>query len=133
MSKQYIGFKMVTATEQKRLRKEGYSVTFPDGCQKWIPKTVFEKNYLQIGENNTITQECVESFIKSIEASTIGEKTTLVRVTLANGFELIEASTCVDPANYNEEFGSKICVQKIVDKVWAHLGFLLQTAINGIK
>ena len=52
---------------------------------------------------------------------------------LRNGFELVEASSCVSPENYDEKLGREICMKKIKDRVWHLLGFLLQTAVNGVK
>lgn len=143
----YIGFKLIQAEEMtlkefnEKYNKvipatqgeEGYKVVYPDGYTSWSPKEVFEKAYMQISDKNTIIQQNVIGFIKDIDVSTIGEKTTLVRATLVNGFEIIEASSCVDPANYDEEMGATICIEKIHDKIWAYLGFLLQTAVGGIK
>jgi len=53
--------------------------------------------------------------------------------TLINGFELIEGSSCVDPKNYDEELGTKICVIRMRNEVWKLLGFVLQWAKKGIK
>ena len=57
----------------------------------------------------------------------------MVVATLVNGFEIIETSSCVDKSNYNEQLGAEICIERIKNKVWELLGFLLQTAINGIN
>ena len=67
-----------------------------------------------------------------VEVQTMGEKTTVVRVVLKNGFEIVESSACVSPENYSEELGKEICLSKIKDKIWELLGFLLQTAVNGV-
>jgi hypothetical protein len=75
----------------------------------------------------------VDNFIKETHVDTVGEKTTIVRVTLKNGFELVESSSCVDKANYDEKLGTEICMEKIKNKIWFLLGFLLQTAKNGIN
>jgi hypothetical protein len=145
--KKYIGFKMVEAepmnkyefymnvkgVDCKEDNQDGYMVKYSDNYVSWSPKDVFEKAYMQVGDNNTITQKNVDQFIKEVKISTIGDKTTLVRVTLVNGFELVEASACVDAANYDEKMGGEICLDKIKDKIWMLLGFLLQTAIKGIK
>lgn len=77
----------------------------------------------------SIGQSMVDNFIKETHISTIGEKTTLVRVVLLNGFEIIESSSCVDKTNYSESIGAEICMSKIKDKIWYLLGFLLQTAV----
>ena len=147
----FIGFKMIQAKEMTQNEwythktglpvnkeytveeKEGYLVEYEGGYQSWSPKEVFEKAYIQVSEKNTITQENVDNFIKEIKISTIGEKTTLVIATLINDFEIIESSSCVDVANYNETLGAEICVERIKNKIWELLGFLLQTAKEGIK
>ena len=144
--KKFIGFKMIQAKEMTenewythktglpvnaeytKEEKEGYLVEYEGGYQSWSPKEVFEKAYMQVSEKNTITQENVDSFIKEIKIVTIGEKTTLAVATLINGFEIIESSSCVDV-----ELGPEICVARIKNKIWELLGFLLQTAKNGIK
>ena len=131
----YIGTKIIEAEPVE----EGYRVKYQDGYVSWSPKDVFEKAYLKIIPNPnlktdiSISQQMVDDFIKEVHTTTIGNKTTLVRVVLVNGFELIEASACVDKENYSEEIGAEICLGKIKDKVWAYLGFLLQTGANGIK
>ena len=33
--------------------------------------------------------------------------------------------------NYDEAMGAEICLEKIKDKVWFLLGFLLQSAVHG--
>lgn len=43
------------------------------------------------------------------------------------GFKMISAE------NYDEKLGAQICLKHIKDKVWMLLGFLLQTAVYGIK
>ena len=118
--------------------KEGYKVKYPDGYISWSPKDVFEKAYMKVIPNPdlksdiSISQQMVDDFIKETHIDTVGDKTTLVRVVLRNGFELVEASACVDKANYDEKYGAKICMERIKNKVWFLLGFLLQTAKNGI-
>lgn len=97
------------------------------------------ENLLEISPNPrlktdvSISQGMVDNFIKETVISTIGDKTTLVRVVLVNGFEIIESSACVDKDNYSVEIGAEVCLKKIKDKVWMLLGFLLQTAVGGIK
>ena len=98
-----------------------------------VVKDVFEKFYMPIGDNITITQENVDNFITDTEVVTLGNKTTVVRAILANGFEIVESSACVKEENYNEKYGAEICREHIKDKVWHMLGFLLQTAVGGIK
>jgi len=97
---------------------EGYKVVYQDGYESWSPKDVFERAYLEINEENKITHDIVDSFISEIRTTTIGNKTTVVHVTLINGFEIVEASSCVDPKNYNEELGEQICLNRIKNKIW---------------
>jgi hypothetical protein len=118
-----------------------FKITHSDGSvDAGCPLTeTFEKNYLEINPNPklktgiSISIDMVNNFIKETHVSTIGDKTTLVRAVLVNGFEIIESSACVDKENYNEAMGTEICLEKIKDKVWFLLGFLLQTAVGGIK
>jgi hypothetical protein len=153
--KNYIGFKVVkaepmnlgdynkfrgwTIPANENPEKEGYKIVYPDGYVSWSPKEIFDQAYLEVDPNPKLKSEVsvspkmVDEFIKEVHTSTLGEKTTLVRVVLVNGFEIIEASACVDPANYDEKMGEQICLKKIKDKIWGYLGFLLQTAVNGVK
>lgn len=138
--KQYMGFKMVEAKPSVRYPKEdGYRVRYSNGYESWFPKDVFEKAYMEIIPNErlktdkpSISQAMVDDFIKEVHVQTLGEKCTVVRVVLANGFEIVESSACVSAENYDETLGAEICMKKIKDKVWMLLGFLLQTAVHGI-
>lgn len=147
--KQYIGTKIVEA-EPEELRykneagvemcEEGYKVRYQDGYESWSPKGVFEEAYLKLLVNPnlktdkpSISQEMVDDFIVAKEVTTMGDKCTVVRAILRNGFEIVESSACVSAENYDEQLGAKICMEKIKDKVWFLLGFLLQTAVHGVN
>lgn len=119
---------------------DGYRVIYSDGYESWSPKEIFEQAYLKLTVNSglkttraSISQEMVDAFISSYEVCTMGNKCTVVRAILRNGFEIVESSACVSEENYDEEMGAQICLGKIKDKVWFLLGFLLQTAIHGVK
>ena len=121
------------------LVEEGYKVRYPDGYESFSPKDVFERFYLELTVNPelrtkkpSISQKMVDDFIVAKEVSTLGDKVTVVRATLRNGFELVESSACVSPENYDEKLGAEICMEKVKDKVWFLLGFLLQTGVNGL-
>ena len=147
--KKYIGCKMIEAEPAIKVdgkiysldgpvprsmnRQEGYRVKYPDGYESFSPKEVFEKAYMQVGDNVTITQDNVDNFIKSIDVITMGDKTTVVRATLVNGFEIVESSACVKKENYDEKNGAEICMEHIKNRIWHLLGFLLQTAVGGVK
>ena len=120
--------------------QDGYKVIYQDGYESWSPKDVFEAAYLPLTVNAklrtdapSISQEMVDDFIRGTEIITMGDKTTVVRAVLRNGFEIVESSACVSAENYDEALGAQICMKHIKDKVWMLLGFLLQTAVHGIK
>ena len=143
----YIGVKMVEAVPMTELTyletvkgmgrdgddRHGYKITYPDGYVSWSPKNVFEKAYMQVGNNNTIVEKNISDFILDYNVKQWGEKTTIVMASLANGFILTESSSCVDAANFNMDIGESICKEKIKNRLWEMLGFLLQTAKNGVK
>ena len=118
----------------------GYRVRYADGYESFSPKGVFEKAYLPLEENKnlktdapSISAQMVEDFIDEVFVSTAGEKTTVVRAVLVNGFEILESSSCVSKENYDQKLGFEICMEQIRDRVWYLLGFLLQTAVNGVN
>lgn len=113
--------------------REGYKVVYPDGYVSWSPKEVFEKAYMRVGQNNTIEERNVNDFIKEYDIQQWGDKTTIVTATLANGFIMTESSSCVDPANFNMDIGANICKERIQNRAWGMLGFVLQSGVNGIK
>lgn len=81
---------------------------------------------------NTVTTEEVKANMQDIICSTAIEfdkPVTYVTVRMKNGFTLRESTTCVDPANYDEEIGKQICLEKIEDKIWFLLGYALQDKI----
>lgn len=71
---------------------------------------------LQDVENSIV----VESYIKQ------GKKITVCHLTLTDGFEVVGISGVVNPDNYNSEIGNKIARDKALDRVWQHLGSILQ-------
>lgn len=77
----------------------------------------------------TVTKEDVLANMQDVIVKTVVEfdkPCTYVTVRMKNGFTLRESTTCVDPSNYSEEIGKKICLEKIEDKVWFLLGYALQ-------
>ena len=152
--RKYIGTKLVEAepawrTETGRIlpgavvecaeaARAGYRGRYTDGYESWSPKAVFEQAYLPLEHGRalktdepSISAKMVEDFILDTWTETLGEKTTVVRAVRRNGVEIVESSSCVSPENYDEAMGREICLEKIRDKVWELLGFLLQTAVDG--
>lgn len=144
----YIGAKMIEAEDCPAWKDAGghkkgdpgYRVRYADGYESWSPKDVFEAAYLRVVVNPdlrttapSISQQMADDFIRETEVITMGDKTTVVRAVLRNGFEIVESSSCVSAENYDEKMGAEICMEHIKNKVWMLLGFLLQTAVHGIK
>ena len=114
---------------------DGYEVTYPDGYKSWCPKDVADKAYFKLDESNDgtkIVEADVNNFCPQYKATTIGDKTTVVIAKTITGFELVESSSCVDAKNYSQELGEKYAMENIRNKVWAHLGFVLQWAKHGL-
>lgn len=155
--KQYIGTKLIEAEKAYRVDgktvvlpdngvpcgskvERGYKVRYADGYESWSPQEVFERSYLPLEVNGSLTTaapsisaEMVERFIDHHETVTMGDKTTVVRAVLKNGFVIVESSSCVSAENYDEKLGEEICMERIRNKVWELLGFLLQTAVGGVS
>lgn len=112
---------------------EGYEVEYPDGYKSFSPKDVFEKAYYMILSPNKIQEGDVLNFIKEGYSLRLGEKTTVVCDTTLTGFDTVGIAACVDPSNYDHDMGCGVARRDIKDKIWGHLGFVLQWAINGLK
>lgn len=54
---------------------------------------------------------------------TMYDKCTIVTCKLPNGFVLVESSSCVDPADYDEQIGIECCCRRIIDKVYELVGY----------
>ncbi len=76
---------------------------------------------------NSITQAHIDDLLarSTVSSSIMGIKSTVVCVTLPNGFELIESSGCVDPENYDHTLGVKICLERIKNRLWTMEGYRL--------
>ena len=112
---------------------EGYEVEYPDGYKSFSPKDVFEKAYYMILSPNKIQEGDVLNFIKEGYSLRLGEKTTVVCDTTLTGFDTVGIAACVDPSTYDHDMGCGVARRDIKDKIWGHLGFVLQWAINGLK
>ena len=92
-----------------------------------IPKE--EENNIK----NTVTEQEINKLLEDaeIDVKTVFEKCTLVTVKLANGFVITESSACVDKANYDENMGKEICLERIKNKLWELEGYKLQCKLKG--
>lgn len=115
--------------------KEGYAITYEDGYKSWCPKDVFERSYYSIQDSNgeMLYRNDVEGFIDKVESIKIGVKTINTTVTCLTGYEVHGQSACVKSENYDMAIGETYAKPKAVDAIWAHLGFVLQWARNGLK
>lgn len=147
----YIGVKMIKARKAWRVNgndiiynlnhkindndfvDEGYEVEYSDGYKSFSPKDVFEKAYYMILSPNKIQEGDVLNFIKEGYSLRLGEKTTVVCDTTLTGFDTVGIAACVNPSTYNHDIGCGVARRDIKDKIWGHLGFVLQWAINGLK
>lgn len=147
----YIGVKLIKARKAWRINgsaivydmnrmvqhddvvDEGYEVEYPDGYKSFSPKDVFEKAYYMILSPNKIQEGDVLNFIKEGYSLRLGEKTTVVCDTTLTGFDTVGIAACVDPSTYDHDMGCGVARRDIKDKIWGHLGFVLQWAINGLK
>lgn len=82
---------------------------------------------------NKIQEGDVLNFIKEGYSLRLGEKTIVVCDTTLTGFDTVGIAACVNPSTYNHDMGCGIARRDIKDKIWGHLGFVLQWAINGLK
>lgn len=148
----YIGVKMIFATPmtfgdyQKRKGLEcptegagapGYLVRYhPDNYESWSPKSVFEAAYFPINQPTKLEQADIDRFVSRspvVGAFNINPKTTLVHVQMPNGWDDYEASSCVEPENYDSEIGKQCAMSNIKGRLWKHLGFVLQWARHGLR
>lgn len=68
--------------------------------------------------------DLVKSIIEEADTEVFqkGKKTTVMFAKLPNGFEVVVSSSCVDPDDYDESLGRKICRDRLKSKVWELLG-----------
>jgi hypothetical protein len=132
---EYNEFRGWTIPENEDPSDEGCIVKYSDDYVSWTPKEVFESSYLHLEdiEGKSVKQADVDNFIKFYEDFKLGDKTTVVKATLINNFEIVGSSSCVDPSNFNQDLGINYSLDEIKDKVWGLLGFLLQCGVNGFK
>ena len=84
-------------------------------------------------KKNTVTIEEVKANMQDVFVTTIqghDKPVTFVEVRMLNGFTVRESTTCVDPANYDEEIGKQVCLKRIEDKVWLLLGYEKQYEVS---
>lgn len=83
---------------------------------------------------NTVTQNMVDNILEEAKfiIDSVFDKCTIVTCQLPNGFVIVESSSCVDPANYDEDMGIDICMKNIERKVWELEGYKLQDKLGNL-
>ncbi len=83
---------------------------------------------------NKVTEKQVDDKIVDLEWETqsfFGRSVTVVAALLANGFIIIETSTCASEDNYDLEIGKEICMERVRQKIWELEGYLLKEKMAG--
>ncbi|MCE5199068.1 hypothetical protein LLG39_08835 [bacterium] len=135
MPTKYIGVMQVEAAPYEQDGKVGYLVEYADGSVFWMQASVFYRTFFSLSApgGDTLTENDITRFFDKFESQKMGEKTLVTQATMINGFSMVTDASCVDPKNYDEEIGSKICLERLRNKTWELMGFVLQWARSGIK
>ena len=75
-----------------------------------------------------VTEEQIAENMQDVLVKTeieFGKSVTYVTVRMKNGFTLRDFTTCDDPANYDEEMGKKLCLDKIKSRIRHLLSYTL--------
>jgi len=62
-----------------------------------------------------------------------GTTTMVCCLTLCNQFNTVGISACVDPKNFDEDFGREMARQNAKDKIWTLEGYLLRDQLHRIE
>lgn len=83
-------------------------------------------------DDNSVKKETIDNILSQtlIAVEKYGDKTTILKATLPNGFIVVESSSCVDPKNFNMSIGEQICMKKLEDKIWELEGYKLQNELS---
>ena len=76
-----------------------------------------------------LTKEFLESEVVKISCQRIGSRITHCTITTKSGFVFTGESACVDPADCNEDIGSKIAYDNAFEKMWMPYGFWLHKVL----
>ena len=95
----------------------------PDLQMQWQEILRMDKPKLTPRFVDTVVEE------SSVESVKLGPKTTVVQITLPNGFAITDSSACVDPDNYDHTMGVDVVLGRVKNKVWELYGFLLQQTV----
>lgn len=81
---------------------------------------------------NKITKTDIDFILANtlIKVEKYGDKTTILKATLPNGFVIVESSSCVDAENFDMTIGEQVCMEKLENKIWELEGYKLQSQLN---
>lgn len=71
-----------------------------------------------------VTMEYMRSRVRDIQSQVSGT-TTLVIVTLDNGYKFVGKAACVDPSLFDESIGYNLAINDAERQMWPVFGFLL--------
>lgn len=117
----------------KHLNNECRVCSFAEFKQQYT--LIPEENDMTTQPNNTVTKEDIDSLLEAstIEFAFFDNTMTVAVVKLPCGFKVTGQSSCVDPANFNEEDGKKYALEKVEDKLWELEGYLLANRLHEEK
>ena len=78
---------------------------------------------------NRITQDRIDELMQGPRHVWVvpGTTTTVVAITLDNGYTVIGHSACIDPAQFDPDLGVKIALEEIEDQLWGLEGYAAMT------
>lgn len=78
--------------------------------------------------SNVVEQSRVQELIDNakFEQTVLHGQVYVLSCKLPTGYVITESTTCIDIANFDEEVGKEICINKIVDKIWELEGYLVK-------
>ena len=81
-------------------------------------------------EGDSVTQDDVMEAISAISYQKMGRKMMICHLTLRDGHEVIGQAGIVNPDNFDEEIGQGIALGDATNKVWSHMGSILQDRLS---
>jgi len=73
----------------------------------------------------TVTMESIEARIEGVQVISHPPTSTIVVITMNNGFDVVGHSACVHPDNYDAEVGERIAYDNAFRQLWPLEGYLL--------
>lgn len=71
-----------------------------------------------------------DEWVLASHSAKLGRKTTVVVLTMENGYEVVGTSACVDPNEYDREIGVYWAIKDALKKVADIVGYVRQSQIK---